>query len=590
MSVVTGWMTIVLKKINQSCMKVMELGDVSKNPNAKSKVKETAPPLEECKPLDVNEETRWKSKTMKSSSSSTDLLQSENEAGSKETAEMTALLILNKISWTTLDRLTVQLMDQTGLVEDAEARKEIIRLLIQKAQSETHFGPMYAQMCTIISKKLKQFKKELLSTCQGEFETDSTDRIALATKTEDGKPMDPEEIEYHSMLIRKQYVGHIKFLGELYLRDVVKLSVMTYCLDELLKDETNEENLECFSQLMSTMGEKLVGHSKKKNSKPFDWNRVIKLQNSSKISNRIRYMLQDLIELKDRGWVLRRKIETAKSIADLHKELAKEERNQRRGSSMGISTSQSNLKRSSSLAAALTVDDDGFMQVSRGSKQITQSTPTIGNLSSVPTKLNIVNTTGACMAKSLPEVSQDHSHKKSKSTMKSILKEYFVGGDTSDAVLSIDELIRIGEEGSIERGAKVWSSGILMVMEMKETEVMKLLTILESCVIEKDAIIQGLQDPLEFLSDIEIDAPLARSHLSSIIADLIKRSILSFDVFLCAPVHFQTEGKAARLAINVLKKNSNADPSDHEMGVVEQLLTADEKKTYTSAKIMFNAN
>jgi translation initiation factor 4G len=103
------------------------------------------------------------------------------------------------------------------------------------------------------------------------------------------------------MLIRKQYVGHIKFLGELYLRDVVKLSVMTYCLDELLKDETNEENLECFSQLMSTMGEKLVGHSKKKNSKPFDWNRVIKLQNSSKISNRIRYMLQDLIELKDRG-------------------------------------------------------------------------------------------------------------------------------------------------------------------------------------------------------------------------------------------------------------------------------------------------
>lgn len=299
--------------INQSSMKVMELGDVSKNPNSKSKNKETAPPLEECEPLKVNEETRWKSKAMKQSTSSTNLASTEKEGeNSTATAANKALLILNKISWTTMDRLTKQLVDETNLTENAEVRKEIISKLITKAQTEQHFGPMYAQLCSIIGKEFKPFKKDLLERCQGEFETDTADKIALATKTTDGTPMDQEEVQYHSMLIRKAYVGHIKFLGELYLRDVVKLSVMTYCLDELLKDESNEENLECFAHLMTTMGEKLVGHSKKKNNKPFDWEPVSVLSKSSNISNRIKFLFQDLLELKDRGKAHEKFIESRK--------------------------------------------------------------------------------------------------------------------------------------------------------------------------------------------------------------------------------------------------------------------------------------
>ena len=289
--------------INQSSMKVMELGDVSKNPNAKSKHKETAPPLEVCKPLQVNEETRWKSKAMKvSSSSDTPETTEEGEETTIAKSANQGLLILNKISWTTMDRLTKQFVEETKLEKNDGVRKEIITMIIRKAQTEQHFGPMYAQLCSIIGKEFKPFKKDLLEKCQGEFEMDTADKIALATKTTDGAPpMNEEGIQYHSTLIRKAYVGHIKFLGELYLRDVVKLSVMTYCLDELLKDESNEENLECFAHLMTTMGEKLVGHTKKKNNKPFDWGQVDTLRKSPNISNRIKFMFQDLLELKDRG-------------------------------------------------------------------------------------------------------------------------------------------------------------------------------------------------------------------------------------------------------------------------------------------------
>lgn len=287
--------------IYQSSMKVMELGDVTKTHSAKSKNKETAPALEDCKPLQVNEETRWKSKAMKNSISAANLASGVTEEvdDSPEAVANKALLILNKISWTTIDKLTKRLVDETNLVENEEIRKMLIGTLISKAQSEQHFGPMYAQLCSIISKEFKPFKKDLLEQCQGEFETDTAEKIAIATKSE--TPLDAEEIEYRSMLIRRAYVGHIKFLGELYLRDVVKLSVMTYCLEELLKDETNEENLECFCHLMTTMGEKLVGHSKKKNSKPFDWEPVMLLSKSSNISNRIKFLIQDLLELKDRG-------------------------------------------------------------------------------------------------------------------------------------------------------------------------------------------------------------------------------------------------------------------------------------------------
>merc|ERR1712194_820420 len=102
-----------------------------------------------------------------------------------------------------MDRLTKRLVDETNLVENSEIRKEIISTLIDKAQTEQHFGPMYAQLCSIISKEFKPFKKDLLEQCQGQFETDTANKIALATKTTDGIPMHVEKIQYHSMLIRK---------------------------------------------------------------------------------------------------------------------------------------------------------------------------------------------------------------------------------------------------------------------------------------------------------------------------------------------------------------------------------------------------
>jgi len=289
-----------MAEIQALCSRVMELGDVSKGGNQANKKQpkhDTAPLLEDCKPLQVNEEKRWKSKAMERKSTLID--QSSPLPETTEEIVGKALLILNKVSWTTLDRLTEQFVETTNLVQNEEVRKAIIQLMVSKAQLEPHFGPMYAQICAIIAKQVKTFKKELLEQCQKEFDVDVAHKIENATKG----ITDTDEIEYHTNLIRKAYIGHMTFLGELYLRDVVKLAIMMYCLDELLKDEEHEESLECFAHLMSTMGEKLDGHAKQ-NKKDFDWQKVVELRNSTKISNRIKFLLQDLMELRERGKTL----------------------------------------------------------------------------------------------------------------------------------------------------------------------------------------------------------------------------------------------------------------------------------------------
>jgi hypothetical protein len=170
---------------------------------------------------------------------------------------------------------------------------------------------------------------------------------------------------------------------------------------------------------------------------------------------------------------------------------------------------------------------------------------------------------------------------------KTILKEYFVGGDTDDAILSFDELIGAGKDGSVDRGAKMVESGVLLVLEMKNDDVEKALAIFSRLIDEKkiegESLSKGLNDPLEFLNDIAIDAPLAGNHLASIISAFVKSGAISLDFLLSAPDYFRTDGKAAQFAAKVIKKMGSEGDSA-SLDVVEKLMTCDDKEAHPSAK------
>jgi len=461
---------------------------------------------------------------------------------------------------------------------------------------------------------------------------------------------DDEERQNKANLVKKHYLGHMRFIGELYKGELISIKIMLMCLPILIDSELSpqhgidEEKVECFAKLMSVIGMDLELQSVSlKNTKgkteSFEqlahcWQLVDNLideDTEPKVSNRIKFMLQDLIEMRDNGWIQRREEEKAKTLAQIHKDAAKEARRGSARGGMNRSTSGNNIRRPSmntndvkSIARSSSksnIDADGFTTVPTSGINRSQS---LGNFKRQESKTNLrasvqkpdkasrsVSTGGSFAAfndlssgekkpspkeKERPKKEIAPSPIESKVEYKSpeecgkktqnFFKEYFVGGDTDDIVLSLHELIGAGNEGSIERGAKVIESGVLMVLEMKAENVEKFMLVLTRCIdekkIEPESIVTGLNDPLEFLSDIAIDAPLATPHLVTILSTLVQGGSLKLDFLLDAPEYFRTDGNAAQLACKVLNKiGGDSATSQENLDVIEKLMTDSDRESFT---------
>mmetsp|Transcript_22776 Transcript_22776/g.37146 ORF Transcript_22776/g.37146 Transcript_22776/m.37146 type:complete len:877 (-) Transcript_22776:1403-4033(-) len=619
-------------------------GDVSKQERRRKKENpnDTAPALEDCKPLEVNDETRWKAKVFTGKEGETD----EAEAAeSKEEILRRALLILNKLSLTKFDKLSDDFIN-CGISRDIDCLTGAVGLIVNKAQEEQHFSSMYAGLCLKMSKtpmegidegtkKGKKFKKILLERCQSEFEKDAATKVKEATEG----ITDTEEIEYHTSLIKKHYLGHMRFIGELYNGDLISIKIMLFCLPSLLKGESDdssgdvdEEKIECFAKLMTVIGSSLeqqseamrsVGKADAAENLAECWKTVEIMAgrregDGPKVSNRIKFMLQDLLEMKEKGWVTRRKVETAKTIAQIHKEVAKEERAAKRSSSsanLRSKGSKGSMRRGASSGDVRNtpqVDEDGFVSVAKSktvhrSVSMTAMDNTRGSTVSKPSrqssqsKFAVLHESGTAKKGSKNKSAEEPkpeinylSPEECSEKAKNVLKEYFVGGDTSDAVLSIHELVGAGADGSIARGAKVVEAAILLVLEMKKEDVEKFLRVYLECAkdnkIEGESFVLGLNDPLEFLNDVAIDAPLAIPHLANIVAELVKAKIIPFSFLLNSPEYFRTDENAATFGAKVMKNiGGDAVKSEDFIEVVSKLMTEEDKSKYSSVDELIEA-
>ena len=103
--------------------------------------------------------------------------------------------------------------------------------------------------------------------------------------------------------------------------------------------------------------------------------------------------------------------------------------------------------------------------------------------------------------------------------------------------------------------------------------------------IDVASFVHGLNDPLEFLSDIAVDAPLATMHLVRIVAELIKANILEFDFLLDSPEYFRTDQNAARFGAQVVKAmGGDAALNAGYLEVVGKLMTEEDKSSYQSVQ------
>jgi len=285
--------------------------------------------------------------------------------------------ILNKLTPDNFQKLLEKLLD-VGITE-AATLVGLIGQLFEKALQEPTFSSLYAELCSVLSERFINegvefldptapegqqsitFKRVLLNKCQEEFES-SDKAIARAEagedeeeekkegdesekaeeekkELEDGeideppKPKTPEELELEErrkqlkredriLQARRRMLGNIRFIGELFKKSMLTERIMHTCIMKLLgagERTPSEEDIEALCKLMSTVGGQL-DHQKAKTYMDAYFQRMDILSKSQDLSSRHRFMLQDVIDMRTKGWRERRKQEGPKKIADVHRD------------------------------------------------------------------------------------------------------------------------------------------------------------------------------------------------------------------------------------------------------------------------------
>ncbi|KAI6046357.1 armadillo-type protein [Pisolithus marmoratus] len=185
------------------------------------------------------------------------------------------------------------------------------------------------------------FRKYLLNLCQEDFEcawaANKTTARTAATKASDdevvqaanGKEDDSElysDEYYVAQKAKRQGLGLIKFIGELFRVRILTERIMHECVKKLLSNAEypEEEAIESSCQLLRTVGQLLDVPMARAHMGAY-FHRMRELCKSTNVSPRMQFMLQDVIELHDRKWQPRIVVNKLAMPAAVH-EVATEEK------------------------------------------------------------------------------------------------------------------------------------------------------------------------------------------------------------------------------------------------------------------------
>ncbi|XP_028331019.1 eukaryotic translation initiation factor 4 gamma 1-like [Gouania willdenowi] len=236
--------------------------------------------------------------------------------------------ILNKLTPQKFPELMKQVSELT--IDTEERLKGAIDLISEKAILEPNFSVAYANMCRGLMGlkvpsadkpgKTANFLYLLLNRCQKEFEKDQDDdeifekkqKELEAAKDDEERERLRVELENARVITRRRSLGNIKFIGELFKLKMLTEAIMHACVVKLLKNHDNK-SLECLCRLLSTIGKDLDFEKAKPQMDEY-FNQMNKIIKEKMTSSRIRFMLQDVLDLRKNSWVPRRGDQGPKTI------------------------------------------------------------------------------------------------------------------------------------------------------------------------------------------------------------------------------------------------------------------------------------
>jgi hypothetical protein len=227
--------------------------------------------------------------------------------------------LLNKLSKINFDKYSEKLV--RCCYSDSVHTEILVDCLYTKAVTEPNFSVLYADLCLKLSKikvgyksvPQTNFRTLVIKRCQHEFEN----KQRPPPISPDLKPEERFELEEKGNKIKKRNDGAVIFIGELYLRDLLNIKVMTFCFHELLTDnaETSDiYDLENYTKLMTTIGSKLEANNKSEVEKNVEL--IASLSKSKALIPRLRFLFLDLFDLRKRNWVPKQKKEPPQESKD----------------------------------------------------------------------------------------------------------------------------------------------------------------------------------------------------------------------------------------------------------------------------------
>ncbi|CAG9856771.1 unnamed protein product [Phyllotreta striolata] len=196
--------------------------------------------------------------------------------------------------------------------------KGVIYLIFEKALDEPKYSSMYAQLCKRLAEEAPNFESPdkptsfrilLLNKCKLEFDNRAA---ALDNNGSDGLGnggASSEEEEERRQIAKRKMLGNIKFIGELGKLEILSESILHRCIRELLvkRGDDPSEDLECLCQIFRTCG-RILDTAKGKYLMNQYFERMKTLADNQELQPRIRFMLKDVIDLRENGWVPRKAV------------------------------------------------------------------------------------------------------------------------------------------------------------------------------------------------------------------------------------------------------------------------------------------
>lgn len=241
--------------------------------------------------------------------------------------------LLNKLTPETFDKLSNELLN-VGLNARA-VLGGLILLIFQKALDEPKYCSMYAQLCKRLSEEAPNFdnpnspctfNRLLLKQCQEEFERRRNTKESWGG--ENGTLS--QEDEEQRQISRRKMVGNLRFIGELGKLQIIQKSILYGCIEELLEKTRRSsgdlaDDLECLCQIMRTCG-RILDIPEAQNLMEQYFTRIRRLSQSQELNLRIRFMLQDLLDLREAGWRPRKmaQMDGPRTITEVREQAARE--------------------------------------------------------------------------------------------------------------------------------------------------------------------------------------------------------------------------------------------------------------------------